>query len=366
MDRDLAAAWLIRGVQQPQLEPGQEATSLGTLEIVALTAEYRRLATAEAATELTAGGHNWRVAQLAALLAKTLGVSEEESLLIKQAAPLHDIGTIFIPEHILRKPAKLSLEEFAVVKRHVELGSRLLQASDSALLQTARTIIETHHERFDGSGYPLGKMGTAIPLTGQVVAVADVFDTLTHPQPYRRQSLSAAAALYLLREARGKEFAPNVIDAFVSLLAERYWLVRELVDKSEPAKSEVGQADKPKQNVLLEGKLGILNLFDLLGSLTQNKTSGAFHLDFGTTRGLILLNEGLILHADIDGLTGEEALLVMFSKAEMTTEATFKLEAWQDTLTSALMTIETPTEKLLFDIAVKLDHELAKRNNESQ
>jgi HD domain/Domain of unknown function (DUF4388) len=362
MDKEPAAAWLIRGVQQPSLAPGQDATSLGVLEIVALTAEYRRLA---------AGGHNWRVAQLAALLAKTLGLGEDKSQLIKQAAPLHDIGTIFIPEQILRKPAKLSSEEFAVVKRHVELGTRLLQASDSALLQTARTIIGNHHERFDGSGYPLGKKGEAIPLIGQIVALADVFDTLTHPQPYR-PALSIPIVLETLREARGKGFAPNVVDALLTVLAERYWLVR-------------GQDDKPKKEVLLQGNLGILTLFDLLGSLTQNKKSGTLYVHFQPVNfeitsslesapGLILIEEGRILHADFEGLTGEVALLALFikaefskaefSKVETSSEARFTLESGPPS--QASRTIQTPTEKLLFDIAVKLDHEMAKRNPESQ
>jgi HD domain/Domain of unknown function (DUF4388) len=345
MDKDSAAAWLIQAVQQPLLRPGQEATPFGTLEIIALTAEYRRLAT---------GGHNWRVAHLAALLARTLGVQDQEVELLKQAAPLHDIGTIFIPEQILRKPDKLSSEEFSVVRRHVELGSRLLQASQSPLLQVAQTIIENHHERFDGSGYPSGKRGRAIPMLGQIVALADVFDTLTHAQPYRA-ALPTETALDMMLEARGKAFAPNLTDALFTVLDERYWLVRE----------QAAPVPQPAREVLVEGKLGALSLFDLLGSLTQNKSSGHLYLELTPSQGLLVLTAGRIVHAAYETQVGEAALLTLFSKAETETNARFRLEASPQITPFLLATIETPTEKLLFDIAVKLDNEIAKRRQDS-
>lgn len=338
MEKDSAAAWLI------QTQLGQEATFLETLEMIALTAEYRRL---------QAGGHNWRVAQLAALLAKTLGFPDAEVELLKQAAPLHDIGTVFIPEHILRKPDKLSADEFSVVRRHVELGSRLLQTSQSPLLQLAQVVIENHHERFDGSGYPLGKHGGTIPLLGQVVALADVFDTLTHTQPYRK-ALPTETALDILLEARGKTFAPNLVDALFTVLDERQRPLREDGDELRAQEREV----------LLQGKLGPLSLFDLLGSLTQNNTSGHLYLEFSSGQGLLVLLEGRIVHAAFETQTGEEALLSLFGKVEDEAKAKFRLET-SPRLTSLLIaTIQTPTEKLLFDMAVKLDHEIAKRNRD--
>jgi hypothetical protein len=344
MEKDSAAAWLIQTLQRPPLTAGQEATFLGTLEMVALTAEYRRLAT---------GGHNWRVGQLAALLANALGFPDAEVALLQQAAPLHDIGVVFIPEHILRKPAKLSLEEFSVVQRHVELGSRLLQASQSPLLKLAQTIIENHHERFDGSGYPVGKRGSTIPLSGQVVALADVFDTLTHDQPYR-QAITKEQALDLMLEARGRTFAPHVIDALFTVLEGRYWLVRETSDDNRSEAREV----------LLQGKLGSLNLFDLLESLTRTNTSGHCYLEFVSGQGLLVLLEGRIVHAAFDTQTGEAALVSLFSKAEAEASARFRLEASPKTTSLLVATIQTPTDKLLFDIAVKLDHEITKRNQD--
>ncbi len=370
MSKDSAAAWLIQSVQQPRLTPGQEATPLSTLEIVALTAEYRRL---------SAGGHNWRVAHLAALLAETFGFPNADIDLLKGAAPLHDIGTIFIPEQILRKPEELTPEEFSVVKRHVELGSRLVQASDAPLLQLAQIIIENHHERFDGSGYPAGKRGgSAIPLPGQIVALADVFDTLTHAQSYR-PALSIEASLDLMLEARGKTFAPNLIDALFTVIDERYWLVRDSQAPPQPAQREpspqpeLSPQPEPSsgREVLLAGKLGALNLFDLLSSLTQNNSSGHLYLEFAMSQGFIVLTEGRIVHSSFENhpafenQSGEAALLALFSKAEHESNARFRLEAAPLIAKPLLATIQTPTEKLLFDIAVKLDHELAKRKEGS-
>jgi hypothetical protein len=344
MAKDSAAAWLIQAVQQPQLTPEQEATPLATLEIIALTAEYRRLAT---------GGHNWRVAHLGALLAKTLGFRESEVELLEGAAPLHDIGTVFIPETILRKPDKLSPDEFTMVKRHVELGSRLLQGSDSPLLQLAQSIIEHHHERFDGSGYPAGKRASDIPLLGQVVGLADVFDTLTHAQPYRK-ALSQEQALDLVLEARGKAFAAHLVDALFTVLDERYWLVRERTQSSET------------KDGLLEGTLGTLNLFDVLGSLTHNNSSGYLRLEFARGEGVVILTNGRIVHAAFEKQTGEAALLTMFTHAEEETKARFRLELPPRAATPLVATIETPSDKLLFDIAVKLDHELATRHQDKE
>jgi hypothetical protein len=345
MDNDSDVAWLIRGVQKPPLTATQEAVFLESLEIVALTAEYRRLA---------AGGHNLRVAQLSTLIGKKLGLGEGELELLKQAAPLHDIGTIFIPERILLKPAKLSAEEFEIVKRHVNLGKRLIQDANTALLKTARLIIEGHHERFDGSGYPANKRGSEISPIAQIVALADVFDSATHPQPYR-EALPVATAVRQVREQRGKGFEPNLVDAFTRVLEEHTWLVRE-------------RTEKAKRDVLLRGKLGALNLFDLLGSLTQNRKSGKLTVYIGAFEGIVLLYEGRILHAEFDGQQGEEALLTLFTKAEESVNAKFTFEVWprpgfeEDVPGLELLSIRTPTAKLLFDIAVKLDHEISKRN----
>jgi hypothetical protein len=344
MDSDSDVAWLLRSVQQPALSLGQEAFFLDALEMVALTAEYRRLST---------GNHNWRVAQLAALIGKKLGFGDPELELVKGAAPLHDIGTIFIPEPIILKPAKLSDQEFELVKRHVELGGRLVQGSTTALLKTAQMIIEGHHERFDGSGYPSSFQGSEIPPVAQIVALADVFDTATHPQPYR-EALPVATAVRQVREQRGKAFAPKLVDALTSVLEEHTWLVkpRDL---------------KPKREVLLRGKLSTLSLFDLLGSLTQNKKSGRLYIYIGTFQGLILIYEGRILHAEFDNKQGEDALLLLFTKAEETANAKFALETWhissrqEDLPPLELLSIQTPTEKLLFDVAVKLDHELSRK-----
>ncbi|MGL4608112.1 MAG: HD domain-containing phosphohydrolase [Trueperaceae bacterium] len=365
-------AWLMQGVQSgetssPELPQG--ALSLDALEVVALTAEYRRLAT---------GSHNWRVAQLSALLGKKLGLGEVELELIKQAAPLHDIGTIFIPESILLKPTKLSEIEFETVKRHVDLGAKLLQDANTALLKTAQLIIEGHHERYDGSGYPAHKRGSDISPIAQIVALADVFDTATHPQPYR-DALPVSKAMQQVREQRGQGFDPKLVDAFTEVLGEQTWLVRSTEGKLDPHQKLYipGSAQfspsattlkGTEQNILISGQLGTLNLFDLIGSLTQNRQSGKLHVHLGALRGLILVYEGRILHASFQGLIGQEALFKLFSHVEQSHDAFFTFEAWpepgeqEDLPELELLTVQTPTNKLLFDIAVQLDHEMSERN----
>lgn len=326
MEEREAGAWLLRSVQQPVLpEDSFDLWHLGVLEIVALTAEYRRLAQ---------GGHNQRVAQLAALLAKKLGLPGHTLELIQAAAPLHDVGLIYIPEKILLKPGKLLPEEFEVVKGHVNLGLKLLGTGQSDLLRTARLIIETHHERFDGLGYPKGIKGVQIPLIGQIVTVADVFDVLIHDQPYRK-ALTKDQALNEIRQQSSLAFDPQVVEALLALQQESYWLARP--KKSPP---------------MLEGRLDVLNLFELLSTLNQSKATGQLRLDFEPTKGYIWLEQGQIIDARFEAHQSEEALLRLLAKAQSQPNTGFALN--QGKLPNP--TIQRPTQQLLFDIAVKLDH----------
>jgi HD domain/Domain of unknown function (DUF4388) len=334
MEGTEAGAWLLRSVQRPTLkEDTFDLMHLGALEIVALTAEYRRLAS---------GGHNQRVGQLAALLAKQLGLPDQAISLIQSAAPLHDVGTVFIPETILLKTTKLLPEEFEVVKGHVNLGLKLLGQGQSNTLRMARLIVETHHERFDGRGYPNNLKGVQIPLIGQIVTVADVFDILTHDQPYRK-AFSREQALTEIQQQKGIGFDPQVVDVLTTTMQESYWLARPLKEQS-----------KEKAPALLEGSLGILNLFELLTTLTQNQTSGQLALSFGDSPGYIWLSDGRITHATFNNLQAEEALFSLFSKAQQNPNTYFVLTKQP----LAASTIHRPAQQLLFDIAVKLDHRL--------
>ena len=161
------------------------------------------------------GAHIQRMSRYSALIAAELGLSEEEQDLILQAAPMHDMGKIGIPDHILLKPGPLTPEEFAIMQKHAEIGFELLKGSDSIVFQEAAAIAISHHEKYDGSGYPYGVAGEAIPLCGRIVAVADVFDALTSERPYKK-AWPVERAIECLREGSGRHFDPACVNAFLA------------------------------------------------------------------------------------------------------------------------------------------------------
>ncbi len=161
------------------------------------------------------GAHIQRMAHYSHLIAGSMGLPASDCELILQAAPLHDVGKIGIPDYILLKPGALTPEEFSVMKRHALLGYDLLKESESRLLQAGATIAVSHHEKFNGSGYPFGTSGKNIPLFGRIVAVADVFDALTSERPYKK-AWPIERARELLLEQRGSHFDPECVEAFLS------------------------------------------------------------------------------------------------------------------------------------------------------
>jgi len=161
------------------------------------------------------GAHIQRMAHYSHLIAASLGLPAADQALMLQAAPMHDVGKIGIPDFILLKPGKLTPEEFEVMKGHARLGFELLSGSESKILQAAAEIAVTHHERFDGSGYPKGLAGEAIPLFGRIVAVADVFDALTSERPYKK-AWELERAVGFLREGVGRHFDPRCVAAFLA------------------------------------------------------------------------------------------------------------------------------------------------------
>jgi len=160
------------------------------------------------------GGHILRMAHYAQHIARVLGLSEPQQELLLAAAPMHDVGKVGTPDAILLKPGRLTEEEFTIMKLHARIGYEVLRAGKSPLLQVAAEIALTHHEKFDGSGYPRSLAGEAIPLFGRIVAVADVFDALTSERPYKRP-WSIEQAIALLRDGKGKHFDPRCVDAFL-------------------------------------------------------------------------------------------------------------------------------------------------------
>jgi putative two-component system response regulator len=187
-----------------------EGAQLEILERLARAAEYR---------DDDTGEHTERVGRIAALLARAMGLREAEVELVRRAAPLHDVGKIGIPDEILLKPGKLTASEFAEMQTHTTIGVKILSGSHFPILQLAAEVALTHHERWDGSGYPHGLAREAIPLPGRIVAVVDVFDALTHERPYKA-AWPVGAAVAELRRQRGRQFDPTVVTAFLTLQAE--------------------------------------------------------------------------------------------------------------------------------------------------
>jgi putative two-component system response regulator len=175
-----------------------------------------RLARAAEFRDDDTGQHTQRVGHTSSLLAQALGLPAEQVELIRQAAPLHDVGKIAISDLILLKPGKLTDEEFATMKTHAALGATLLSDGHSDVVQLAERIAGSHHERWDGNGYPQRLAGEQIPLEGRILAIADVFDALTHERPYKKAWPVAEAVAEITRQS-GRQFDPQVIAAFLTL-----------------------------------------------------------------------------------------------------------------------------------------------------
>jgi len=195
-----------------------EEARLEVVDRLALAADYRDDST---------GGHTKRVGRLAALIAGRLDLPEETVELLRLAAPLHDMGKIAVSDAILAKPDTLTPDELEAVKIHTTVGGEILGRSRSALLRMSEEIALTHHEWWDGSGYPSGLKGEQIPLAGRIVAVADVFDTLTHMRPWK-PPWPLDRALAEIERLRGRQFDPQAVDAFLAVVPELSQLANDV------------------------------------------------------------------------------------------------------------------------------------------
>jgi len=181
-----------------------EHSQLEMLVRLARAAEYR---------DDDTGEHTWRIAQLSGAIARRMGLPASRVEMLMRAARLHDVGKITVPDHILLKPGGLSEEEFAVVRGHAKAGAELLSGSRSATIRMAESIALTHHERWDGTGYPQGLHGDRIPLEARIVAVADAFDAMTHDRAHRA-ALPMSTAIEEIIIGAGRQFDPQVVKAF--------------------------------------------------------------------------------------------------------------------------------------------------------
>ncbi|WP_220814129.1 response regulator [Pseudomonas paralcaligenes] len=180
-------------------------TRLQIVQRLGLASEYKDNET---------GLHVIRMSHYTYVLAKAAGYSEREADDLLNAAPMHDVGKIGIPDAILQKNGKLDDAEWAVMRQHAQIGAEIIGEHDSGLLKTARIIALTHHEKWDGSGYPNGLKGEEIPLAGRIVAIADVFDALTSVRPYKA-AWPVEEAISLLRRESGRHFDPELVELFI-------------------------------------------------------------------------------------------------------------------------------------------------------
>lgn len=176
-----------------------------------------RLGRAAEYKDTDTGEHIIRMSQYSKVLALAYGLDETQAELLKQAAPMHDIGKIGIPDAILLKPGKLTEQEFDAMKAHTVIGAKILANSGSPLLQLAHRLAMEHHEKWDGSGYPSGLKGEEISIEGRIAAIADVFDALTSKRPYK-EPWSTEQAVELLQDQAGKHFDPQLVTLFINCL----------------------------------------------------------------------------------------------------------------------------------------------------
>lgn len=186
------------------------ATQLKVIQKLGRAAEYKDNET---------GMHVIRMSHYAHILAKAAGMCEADADMLMAASPMHDIGKIGISDAILRKPGKLTADEFEEMKKHAEIGAEIIGDNESDLLKMAKIVAISHHEKWNGTGYPYGLKGEAIPRIGRIVAIADVFDALTCERPYKR-AWSVEEAVTLLQKESGEHFDPQLVPLFLEHMDE--------------------------------------------------------------------------------------------------------------------------------------------------
>lgn len=217
---------------------------LDTIHRLVMAAEYK---------DDDTGAHIVRITGYSVLVAEKLGLSDTEIRNVQYAAPMHDVGKIGIPDSILMKPGRLTAEEFEVVKTHTTIGAAILSNAKATILQVAETIARSHHEKWNGKGYPLGLAGKDIPLVGRIVAIADTFDALTSKRPYK-DPYPVSVALDIIRKERGQQFDPDVVDVFLENREEAERIKHSVSDQETINLSSFRLSDRDQY---LAGRLGL-------------------------------------------------------------------------------------------------------------
>jgi len=212
-----------------------KAASLDTIYRLSRAAEYK---------DEDTGAHIKRMSNYSAAVARKMGQNDRTVESILLAAPMHDIGKIGTPDRILLKPGTLDADEWKIMKQHTVIGGNILGGSDAGFIKLAEMIALTHHEKWDGSGYPKGLKGTKIPLAGRIVAIADVFDALTSKRPYK-QPFSLEKSFGIITDGRGNHFDPDVVDAFFSIEDEILSIRKKYEDENESLFIQVAGKSDP-------------------------------------------------------------------------------------------------------------------------
>jgi putative two-component system response regulator len=187
-----------------------KAASLETIYRLTMASEYK---------DTDTGAHIKRMSRYSAAVARRMGLTEETVATILYAAPMHDLGKVGIPDKILLKPAMLDTAEWEIMKQHSVIGANILKGSDAEFIRLGKIIARSHHEKWDGNGYPDGLAGKDIPIAGRITAIADVFDALTSKRPYK-EPFPVENALFIIRNESGSHFDPDVVDAFFAIQDE--------------------------------------------------------------------------------------------------------------------------------------------------
>lgn len=217
-----AVDYIIKPVS-PVIVSARVRTQLSLVRVTELEASYRAaidmLGEAGHYNDTDTGVHIWRMAAYSRLLARAVGWDDKQAALLEMAAPMHDTGKIGIPHSILKKPGKLDAQEWVVMKTHSKIGHDILSRSRAQIFQMAADIALRHHERWDGSGYPDGLAGEAIPESARIVALADVFDALTMKRPYK-EAWPIEQVIATMTESSGSHFEPRLVEVFISILPQ--------------------------------------------------------------------------------------------------------------------------------------------------
>lgn len=198
-----------------ELRTDQLNRAFDRIKLASLDTVYRLSRAAEYRDEDT-GAHIQRMSHYAAAVARKMGLAERVVENILYASPMHDVGKIGIPDNVLLKPGKLDSTEWEIMKQHTLIGSRILEGAKPGFLELARVIALTHHEKWDGTGYPQGLKGSKIPSAGRIVAISDVFDALTSKRPYK-EPFSLEKSFTIIQEGKGLHFDPDIVEAFFSI-----------------------------------------------------------------------------------------------------------------------------------------------------